>query len=100
MRPYLHGGRTQHTTARFAGWPWVSLRARLYTAMARHLNLLLLALCVHSVQASMAAPQLSRRAVAVTAAAAAGRAPARAFAADKGKEYNDCMSKCMYEVPV
>ena len=34
------------------------------------------------------------------AAAAAGRAPARAFAADKGKEYNDCMSKCMYEVPV
>uniref|UniRef100_A0A7S3TFD7 Uncharacterized protein n=1 Tax=Emiliania huxleyi TaxID=2903 RepID=A0A7S3TFD7_EMIHU len=65
--------------------------------MARHLNLLLLALCVHSVQASMAAPQLSRRAVAVTAAAAAGRAPARAFAADKGKEYNDCMSKCMYE---
>ena len=34
------------------------------------------------------------------AAAAAGGAPARAFAADKGKEYNDCMSKCMYEVPV
>ena len=41
-----------------------------------------------------------RSALAAAAAAAAGRAPARAFAADKGKEYNDCMSKCMYEVPV
>ena len=44
--------------------------------MARHLSPLLLALCVHSVQASMAAPQLSRRAVAASAASAVAVAAA------------------------